>query len=345
MKLTRREFLKLTGTFAGGLMLPRGLPIAELAAGFPLHKPIGETPTVCCFCGMGCGAIVASDRGQVLNIEGDPDHPINRGSMCSKGSALSQLAMVDGEVNPHRLTNVLYRAPGSEKWEEKTWEWAIEEIARRIKATRDAHWIGKDADGYTVNRTEAIAALGSVFLNSQEAYLLTKLVRALGVVYNENESRICVTSAVAAGGESVGRGPMTNHWIDLRNSDCIMIIGGNAAETFPLSFKWITQALEQGATLISVDPRFTRTSAKADIYVPIRTGTDVALVNGMIHYVLENGLYHEEYVTEYTALPSWSTRTSASRTACSRAMIPLRERTIRPPGNTSGMRRGFPRGT
>lgn len=300
MKLSRREFLKLTGAAAGGMMLPRGPAIARLAAGFPLHKPIGETPTICSFCGVGCGAIVASDRGRVLNIEGDPDHPINRGSLCSKGNTLSQLAMVDGEVNSRRLTHVLYRPPGGERWEEKTWEWAIPKIARRIKATRDAHWIGEEEDGHTVNRTEAIAALGSVFLNSQEAYLLTKLVRALGIVYNENESRICVTSAVAAGGESVGRGPMSNHWIDLRNSDCIMIIGSNAAATFPMSFKWIMQAVEQGASLISVDPRFTRTSAKADVYVPIRTGTDVALIGGMINHVLENGLYHEEYVTEYT---------------------------------------------
>jgi len=281
------------------MLLPAGFTLADVPR-FPLHKAIGETPTICCFCGMGCGAIVASHRGQVLNIEGDPDNPINRGSLCSKGSALSQLGVVDGEGNPRRLTNVLYRAPGGEKWEEKTWEWAIEKIARRMKATRDARWIGKDADGHTVNRTEAIAALGSVFLNSQEAYLLTKLVRALGVVYNENESRICVSSAVAAGGESVGRGPMTNHWIDLRNSDCIMVIGSNAAETFPVSFKWITQAMEQGAKLVSVDPRFTRTSAKADVYVRIRTGTDVAFIGGMIHYALENRLYHQEYVTEYT---------------------------------------------
>ncbi len=300
MELSRRDFLKLTGATAGGLMLPRGLPVDRLAAGFPLHKPIGETPTTCCFCGVGCGAIVAAQGGSVVNLEGDPDHPINQGSLCSKGSALFQLAMVDGQVNPRRLTNVLYRAPGSDRWDEKTWDWAIEEIARRIKATRDARWIGEDADGHTVNRTEAIAALGSVFINSQEAYLLTKLVRALGVVYNENESRICVTSAVKAGGESVGRGPMTNHWIDLRNSDCIMVIGSNAAETFPISFKWITRAMEQGAKLISVDPRFTRTSSKADIYVPMRTGTDIALIGGMINYVLENELCHYEYVTEYT---------------------------------------------
>ncbi len=300
MDLTRRDFLKLSGAGASLLLLPYGLPAGRLANRFPLHKPVGETPTTCCFCGVGCGAIVAAQGDRVVNVEGDPEHPVNQGSLCSKGMGLAQLNTVDGKVNPSRLQKVKYRAAGSSQWEEKSWDWAIDEIAKRLKDTRDGNWVSEDTDGHTVNRTEAIAALGSVFINSEEAYALTKLVRALGIVWNENESRICVTSTVTAGSESVGRGPMTNHWIDLRNSDCIMTIGSNAAETFPISFNWITDAVEQGATLISVDPRFTRTSAKADLHLPIRTGTDVALVGGMINYVLENELYHREYVAEYT---------------------------------------------
>ncbi|MDD5401860.1 MAG: molybdopterin-dependent oxidoreductase, partial [Dehalococcoidales bacterium] len=98
---------------------------------------------------------------------------------------------------------------------------------------------------------------------------------------------------------------MTNHWIDLRNSDCVMIIGSNAAENHPVSFKWITRAKERGAKLISVDPRFTRTSSKADIYAPIRSGTDIAFIGGMISYVINDieqnpGNYNMEYLTEYT---------------------------------------------
>ncbi|TEU12846.1 MAG: twin-arginine translocation signal domain-containing protein, partial [Anaerolineales bacterium] len=289
MRFSRRDFIKLSGATVGGLVLSSrttAVALAQRIRPFPLHKPISEAATICCFCGVGCGAIVAAADGRVVNVEGDPDHPINQGALCSKGMAMAQLNTVDGEVNPYRLTNVLYRAPGSDGWEEKTWDWAIGEIASRIKATRDANWIEEDAGGHKVERTEAIAALGSVFINSQEAYLLTKLLRALGIVYNENESRICVTSAVAAGSESVGRGPMTNHWIDLRNSDCIMVIGSNAAETFPISFKWITRAMAQGSKLIVVDPRVTRTASQADIYVPMRGGTDVACVGGMINYVM-----------------------------------------------------------
>jgi len=259
-----------------------------------------QSTTICPYCGVGCGMIVSMSNGKVLNIEGDPDHPINEGSLCSKGNTLYQV--VD---NKRRLKNVLYRAPGSTHWQEKSWNWATNEISARMKATRDGNWIEKDGKGNTVNRTEAIASVGSVVPNSEEAYLYSKFLRSLGVVHIENEARLCVSSAVAANSETVGRGPMSNHWRDLANSDCIMIIGSNSAETFPISFKWVTRAKEKGGKLIHVDPRFTRTSANADVYVPIRTGTDIAFVGGMIAYLLEDirnrpDEYNLEYIREYT---------------------------------------------
>ncbi len=96
---------------------------------------------------------------------------------------------------------------------------------------------------------------------------------------------------------------MTNHWIDIKNSDCILIMGSNAAENHPISFKYVTEAQHKGATLISVDPRFTRTSSKADIYAALRSGSDIAFIGGMIKYILDNKLYHEEYVAHYTNAP------------------------------------------
>ncbi|OGR36640.1 MAG: formate dehydrogenase-N subunit alpha [Desulfovibrionales bacterium GWA2_65_9] len=93
---------------------------------------------------------------------------------------------------------------------------------------------------------------------------------------------------------------MTNHWIDLKNSDCILIMGSNAAENHPISFKWVTKAQEKGAVVIHVDPRFTRTSAKSDIYAPLRSGSDIAFLGGMINYILENDLIFKEYVVNYT---------------------------------------------
>ncbi len=303
MELNRRDFLKLSGAGAGSLFL-YGLLKPETALALPrrlpLRKRIGERTTICPYCGVGCGAIMAVEDGKVVNIEGDPDHPINEGSLCSKGASLRQLA-----DNSSRLTRVLYRRPGGTEWEEKTWDWTIEQIARKIKETRDARWIDRDKEGLVVNRTEAVASVGSVFPNSEEAYLMTKLQRALGMVYIENEARLCVSTAVSANNETLGRGPMTNHWIDLGNSDCIVAIGGNVAETFPNAFKWITWAMEKGAKFIHVDPRFTRTSAKADIYARLRSGTDIAFVGGMIKYVLDDMAknpqnYNMEYVREYT---------------------------------------------
>jgi formate dehydrogenase major subunit len=171
-------------------MLPRGISAVALAASFPLHKAVGETPTICCFCGVGCGAIVAAANGRVVNLEGDPDHPINQGSLCSKGMSLAQLNTVDGEVNSHRLQTVKYRAPGSSEWEDKSWDWAIEQIARRIKDTRDQYFIEADSEGRTVNRLEAIASLGGAALDNEECSILIKSLRSLGLVYIEHQARI-----------------------------------------------------------------------------------------------------------------------------------------------------------
>ena len=190
MELSRREFLMLGGAGGGALLMPRGLPLDKLAERFPLHKAIGETPTICCFCGVGCGAIVAGDGERVVNIEGDPEHPINQGSLCSKGMALAQLNTVDGEINPNRLQKVKYRAPGSRVWEEKSWDWAIERIAQRVKDTRDQHFIAKDSAGRTVNRLEAIASLGGAALDNEECSLIVKAMRSLGLVYIEHQARI-----------------------------------------------------------------------------------------------------------------------------------------------------------
>ena len=187
MNVSRREFLKLSGVTASGLLLPGGAALAAKPS-FPLHKPVGETPTICCFCGVGCGAIVASGPdGKVVNIEGDPDHPVNRGTLCSKGAALAQLNLDPGN---RRLKAPLYRAPGSSKWEEKSWDWAIAQIARRIKDTRDEHFETLDGGDRVVNRLRAIASLGGAAHDSEECALIVKAMRALGLVFIEHQARI-----------------------------------------------------------------------------------------------------------------------------------------------------------
>jgi len=192
MELSRRGFLKLSGASTAGFVLLKGGNWKQQLSSspIPLHKQIGETTTICCYCSVGCGAVVAVENGELVNIEGDPDHPINQGSLCPKGQAIAQIHQVDGKVNKQRLTKPLYRAPGASDWEEKTWEEAIGMIAQKIKSTRDQYFITQDANGKTVNRCEAIAQLGGGELDNEECYLASKMARALGIVYVEHCARL-----------------------------------------------------------------------------------------------------------------------------------------------------------
>ena len=185
MKVTRRMFLKISGTAL--TITGVGIPLKPVKAyAQPLKiKYAKETTSVCPYCAVGCGVIVHSREGKVVNIEGDPDHPINQGALCPKGSSLYQLAN-----NEHRVTKVLYRAPYSTKWETKSWDWALGEIAKRIKDTRDATFEEKNKKGQVVNRTEAIASVGSAAMDNEECYLYQKFLRSLGIVYIEHQARI-----------------------------------------------------------------------------------------------------------------------------------------------------------
>jgi formate dehydrogenase major subunit len=182
-KPSRRQFLKglTTGTVAIGALTQSGCGPA-----IPPIKTRGATNTitVCPFCGVGCGQVVSSRGGKVIHIEGDPGHPISEGTLCSKGAAGIQVVN-----NSRRLQKVLYRKPQGAAWEEKSWDWALERIAARVKETRDRTF--KTAvDGKVANRTEAIACLGGSALDNEEAYLLVKLMRALGLVYVEHQARL-----------------------------------------------------------------------------------------------------------------------------------------------------------
>jgi formate dehydrogenase major subunit len=142
------------------------------------------TTTVCPFCGVGCGQIAYTKGDKLLHVEGDPDHPISEGTLCSKGAALSQVTN-----NERRLKRVMYRAPGSSKFEPRTWEWTFARIAERVKKTRDESFLTEVA-GRRVNRTEAIASLGGAGLDNEECYLLVKAMRMLGLTYIEHQARI-----------------------------------------------------------------------------------------------------------------------------------------------------------
>lgn len=188
MSISRRNFLKGSGVAAGTLALTGKLAQASEVPDELRTKGLKVTTTICPYCAVGCGMIVHTKNGKIVNIEGDTEHPINEGSLCSKGSALFQVAN-----NERRLTKVQYRAPNSDKWEEKSWDWAMSRIAELMKETRDRNFVKEEkvkGEKYRVNRNDGMAMLGGAALDNEECYLLSKFARAMGVGYLEHQARI-----------------------------------------------------------------------------------------------------------------------------------------------------------
>ncbi len=201
MNVSRRNFLKISGgtLVLGSLGINLG-PIKTYAQTLRI-KNAKETLTICPYCSVGCGIIVHTADGKVINTEGDPDHPINEGTLCSKGASLYQIIN-----NPTRVIKPKYRAAGATEWKEVEWDWALDEIAKRIKQTRDRTFKmtskskvkEKAPDGtekevekeFVVNRTDGIAHVGSAALDNEECYMLQKMLRSWGLVYIEHQARI-----------------------------------------------------------------------------------------------------------------------------------------------------------
>ncbi len=203
MSLSRRDFLKLSGGTAVAGAIGASLSPEEALAKEQELKIKGATVTnsICPYCSVGCGIIVHTKDGKVINTEGDPEHPTNEGTLCSKGASLYQAIN-----NPLRLTKPKYRAPGATEWKDVEWDWALDEISKRIKDTRDRTFKinskskikEKQPDGtekevekeFVVNRTDSIAHVGSAALDNEECYMLQKLLRSWGLVYLEHQARI-----------------------------------------------------------------------------------------------------------------------------------------------------------
>ena len=192
MSLSRRDFFKYAGSAGAGVAVGASVldlqPVAAAATSLRLTEAKVHT-SVCPYCSVGCNQLVYSKGDRIIDIEGHPDTPHTLGKLCPKGAATIQLSN-----NPLRPTKPLYRAPGSDKWEEKPIEWMYEQIAQRYYDTREKHFIerepGKDGQSVVVNRLDAIASLGSACIDNEECYLLSKLNRALGIVYHEHQARV-----------------------------------------------------------------------------------------------------------------------------------------------------------
>lgn len=301
MKVTRRSFIKGSVAVGAGLSFSGlGFNVPKVRAAAKEFKLSGgkEYGSVCTFCACGCGMVCYVKDGKLINLEGDPDHVVNEGGLCSKGASMSVLPNTD-----QRAKKPLYRAPGADSWQEISWDEAIEKVAAKMKKVRDENWVSSETENgrdYPTNRCDAMGFIGGAHVNNEECYLMAKMTRLLGASFVEHQARLCHSSTVPALGASFGRGAMTNSWNDLKNAKVILIEGSNAAENHPMSMKHVARAKDKGAIVIHVDPRFTRTSKIADIHAQIRPGTDIAFLGSIINYVLENELYDKDFLLSHT---------------------------------------------
>ena len=191
MELSRRDLLRLSvaggaGTALGGL-IASGVDLAPVVAQAQQLriKDAKVTPSVCPFCAVGCATLIHTIDGKIINIEGDPRSPHNEGTLCPKGAATFQL-----HINPNRPVQVLHRAPGAAEWEVWDLNRAMDRVAELVKATRDATFIERLANGKLVNTTTSIFSLGGATLDIEWNHIHQKLMRGLGIIAIENQARI-----------------------------------------------------------------------------------------------------------------------------------------------------------
>jgi len=189
-KVSRREWFRTTAGCCAGLALGTliDLPAVRAETRKLKRSEVSEFTTSCNFCSCGCGMVASVRDGKLIAMEGDYDHIVNRGSLCVKG-----ISMFSTHASPNRLSNPRYRAPGSDHWEEISWDDAVERIAQKIRKTRDTTWVATEKVGtqdVLVNRTDAIAFMGGAQNTNEECYLFQKASRLLGIPFVEHQARL-----------------------------------------------------------------------------------------------------------------------------------------------------------
>ncbi len=237
--------------------------------------------SVCPYCGCGCGLYVLTEDGVAKNIEYMEEHPVTEGALCPKGNAALEVV-----YHPERLKYPLKRQDGN--WVKISWEEALNLIASQLKQIEEAH--GADALGF----------LASAKCTNEENYLFQKLARLMGTNNVDHCARLCHSPTVTGLVATLGSGAMTNPIPDIANADCIFIIGANPAEDHPIITRWIWDAKERGAKVIVADPRYTPTAWMADIVLKLNPGTDIALINGLMHLIIKEKLYNQDFIDKRT---------------------------------------------
>ena len=240
--------------------------------------------SVCPYCGVGCGIVLHVEDDRVVKVAGDKSHPANYGRLCTKGSTCSQAIAQSG-----RLEKAHIRHAASNDHVSIALDRAVEEVARRLNAIKDAH--GPDAIAFYVS--------GQMSLEAQ--YLANKLAKGfIGTRHMESNSRLCMSSAGYGYSLSLGADAPPGSYEDLDHADVFFVIGANMADCHPILFLRMMDRVKAGAKLIVVDPRRTATADKAHLFLQIRPGTDLALMNGLLHLIISNGRTDPGFIAEFT---------------------------------------------
>lgn len=282
--MDRRAFLRRSGLGVGVGLAASQLTLvkkAKAASGGSIDGTgkIEVKRTVCTHCSVGCAIDAVVENGVWTRQEPVFDSPINLGAHCAKGASIREHGHGEYRLRyPMKLVNGKYQRIG--------WDQALEEITARMKELREA--TGPDS----------VYFVGSSKHSNEQAYLLRKFVSFWGSNNCDHQARICHSTTVAGVANTWGYGAMTNSYNDMQNSKVALYIGSNAAEAHPVSMLHMLHAKETGCKMIVVDPRFTRTAAKADEYVRIRSGTDIPFLFGLLYHIFKNGWEDKKYIND-----------------------------------------------
>jgi len=277
----RRAFLKRSGITLGAGAVASQLPFSMIgeAQAKAEEGKVEVKRSVCTHCSVGCAIDAVVVNGVWVRQEPVFDSPINLGAHCAKGASVREHGITH---DSHRLKYPMKLEGG--KWKRLTWDQAYDEISAKMLAIRKE------------SGPDSLFIVGSSKHNNEQSELLCKWARLWGTNNTDHQARICHSTTVAGVAQTWGYGAMTNSYNDEQNSKSMMFLGSNAAEAHPVSMLHTLHAKENGAKVIVVDPRYTRTAAKADLYVRHRSGSDVAFIFGVLHHVFKNGWEDKKYI-------------------------------------------------
>ncbi len=280
--INRRTFLKRSGLAMGAGAAATSLMPGRVKKAHAASVATGDVTvkrSVCTHCSVGCGVRAEVQNGVWTGQEPDFDSPFNLGAHCAKGASVREHG--HGEL---RLKYPMKLEGG--KWKRMSWDDAINEVGDGMLKIR------------AESGPDSVYWLGSAKYNNEQAYLFRKFAAMWGTNNVDHQARICHSTTVAGVANTWGYGAMTNSYNDMHNSKCMLFIGSNPAEAHPVSLQHIFRAKENGARMVVIDPRYTRTAAHSDVYVRIRPGSDVGIIWGMLWHIFENGWEDKEYIRQ-----------------------------------------------